>query len=215
MLSLNQHIKIFSDFQASHQQLNSFGFGDPWEWYEKLKQGDENLRYPAMFVSVQPTQRNGHEITRSYKAFFVDRERKAEEDEEDVLSDMEICGLEFLTYVEKVLSNTSVNVTPSSTLNPLTESGVDYLSGYELDFSLVESFDNNSCSIPLSSSDNDVSQCPSAAVTNSNNTYTLSVAAGEAEVLPNTTITVKLDGITVGTGTVVTLDPAAELIITW
>lgn len=149
MLTLNQHIKLFSDFATNHQVLNSFDFGDAWEWMNSLKQEDDRLIYPAMFVAPVNTNITEYKCTRTYTLYICIRERKAEENEDDGLSDCEKIALEFLTYMYKGLNDTAVSISKSITLEPHTEFGMDYVVAYSGDFSIVENIEYNDCVIPI------------------------------------------------------------------
>lgn len=151
MLSLNKHIKLFSDFVDNHGVIKSFGFGDSWEWFEKLKQAGENLRYPAMFVAPVNSVVSGQQLTRTYTVFFCARQRKGEEDENDQLSDCENLALGFMAYIYKSLNDDYMTVSKNVTLEPHTEFGVDYLVAYSGQFSIIETFEYNNCIIPLTS----------------------------------------------------------------
>lgn len=149
MLTLNQHIKLFSDFATSHQVINSFDFGDPWEWYNSLHTGTDHLIYPAMFVAPVGSSVGDNLLTRKYRVFFCERERKAEENENDGLSDCERLWFDFISYMAKSLNDQPVAINKSLSAEPATESGVDYVVGYIGDFSLEESYDYNDCIIPF------------------------------------------------------------------
>jgi hypothetical protein len=156
--TLNQHIKLFSDFATNHQQINSFDFGDPWEWYNSNKDNGEHLNYPAMFVAPGSTSVTEGLHTRTYTVFFCDLVRHAEQNEDDVLSDMELIALDFLSFMVKGDVGAQVSNRDAS-LNPFTERGVDYLAGYEISITIRQQFEYEDCNIPMSGISVDYVSC--------------------------------------------------------
>lgn len=183
MLTLNQHIQLFSNFQSAHRQLKTFYFGDVWEWYETNKDTGR-LIYPAMFATCTGGGVNGHQHTRNYTIFFADLERHAEQNENEVLSDMELIALDFLSYMQKGEENAQ-NILQGVTLTPFTERGVDYIAGYELTFSIVQDFEYPECTIPMSGNPSQISTCPSVLIynTDTNETVTTVASGGSYGVL--------------------------------
>ena len=146
--TLNQHIKLFSDFATNHKQINSFGFGDPWEWYNNLKQDNENLVYPAMFVTADAANLTGYNLQRPYTVFICDLVRHAEQNENDVLSDTQLIALDFLAYLKKeYIGSQALDL--NTTLEPFTERGTDYVAGWQITVTFRETFEYNNCQIPI------------------------------------------------------------------
>ena len=145
--TLNQHIKLFSDFATAHKQINSFDFGDPWEWYNSNKEGTDKLIYPAMFVAAGQTSVVDRALTTTYSIFVCDLVRHAEINENDVLSDTKLISLDLLAYLRKELSGAyalDLNVT----LQPFSERGTDYVAGWQFDINFRETLEYNNCQIP-------------------------------------------------------------------
>lgn len=147
--SLNQHISLFSTFATNHEIINSFGFGDASEWYEKLKDNSgtgDKLIYPAMFVSYDRSRPEDTVLYRDYTIFFLDIQHHDESDEDEILSDMEQVALDFKAYVKKAIIG---QVITASEIVPITEGGVDYLAGVQFTFSIKQPLQNDYCSTPL------------------------------------------------------------------
>jgi len=90
--SLNQLIKIFSDFADSHLQINSFGFGEVYE-----ANGNPKVTGNTPTLWIFPTQATPLENTTIY-SFDVrcwDLVTKGEENENDVLSDCQQTLFDF------------------------------------------------------------------------------------------------------------------------
>lgn len=200
--TLNQHIKLFSDFATNHKQINSFGFGDPWEWYNNLKQDNENLVYPAMFVTPGATNVTNGLHTREYTIFFCDLVRHAEQNENDALSDTELIALDFLAFMVKGDIGAQVSSRDAS-LQPFTERGVDYLAGYEITMVLRQPFEYEDCQIPMTGISVDYVSCRPATILLNGSFYAEVASGGTLNVIggggAGGTINVYLDGVLVDT----------------
>lgn len=149
MLTLNQHIKLFSDFASNHLVINSFDFGRVPDWMVSNKQDNENLIYPAMFVQPVSSGISENELTRKYTVYFCERERKGADNENDGWSDCERLWFDFVSYMKKSLNDQPVAIDTSLTAEPMREWDDDYLVAYVGDFTLRESYDYNDCIIPI------------------------------------------------------------------
>lgn len=199
--TLNQHIKLFSDFATNHKQINSFGFGDPWEWYNSLKQDNENLVYPAMFVTPGATNVTNGLHTREYTIFFCDLVRHAEQNENDALSDTELIALDFLAFMVKGDIGAQVSSRDAS-LQPFTERGVDYLAGYEITMVLRQPFEYEDCQIPMTGISVDYVSCRPATILLNGSFYAEVASGGQLDITAGGaggTINVYLDGVLVDT----------------
>lgn len=156
MLTLNQHITLFSAFASDHMVIKSFDFGKLPDWGVSNKQDGEDLIYPAMFVMPISSGISGSELVRKYTVYFCERERKGADNENDGWSDCERLWFDFIAYMAKSLNDQPVAIDKSLTAEPFREWDVDYLVAYVGDFSLRESFDYNDCVIPLTSTFADV-----------------------------------------------------------
>lgn len=199
--TLNQHIKLFSDFATNHKQINSFGFGDPWEWYNNLKQDNENLVYPAMFVTPGATSVTNGLHTREYTIFFCDLVRHAEQNENDALSDTELIALDFLAFMVKGDIGAQVSSRDAS-LQPFTERGIDYLAGYEITITLRQQFEYEDCSIPMTGISVNYVSCKPATILLNGAFYATVASGGQLDITAGGaggTINVYLDGVLVDT----------------
>jgi len=195
--TLNQHIKLFSDFATAHKQINSFDFGDPWEWYNSNKEGTDKLIYPAMFVTPTSTSVVNGLHTREYTIFFCDLVRHAEQNENDALSDMELVALDFLSYLVKGDLGSQVGSTDAN-LNPFTERGTDYLAGYEITITLRQQFEYEDCAIPMSGISIDYVSCKPATILLNGTFYANVASGGQLDITAGGgagTINVYLDGV--------------------
>lgn len=215
--TLNQHIKLFSDFATNHKQVNSFGFGDAWEWYEKLKGDGEKLVYPSMFVAPGNSVLQEGLHYREYTFFFCDLLRHAEQNENDALSDMELVALDFITFLVKG-SVGAQSGAKNATLTPFTERGTDYVVGYEVTIQLRQQFEYEDCAIPMTTIDTSYVSCQPGTVLLNGAFYNTVASGGTLNVIggggSGGDINVYIDGLLVDT--VTTADYSTETLnIEW
>lgn len=171
MLTLNQHITLFSNFQSAHKQLKTFYFGDVAEWYEANKDTGK-LKYPALFCTYTGGGVSDHTSTHDFTFFFCDIQQHAEENETEVLSDMELIALDFLAWLQKGNEN-ALNKVENVTLTPFTERGTDYLAGIELGISIRQDFEYPECEIPMTGSVGNIQTCLPVAIYNADTLATI------------------------------------------
>lgn len=149
-MTLKQYITLFSDFATRHEIIQSFDFGRVPDWMVSNKQDNENLIYPAMFVAPLGTALNeSGELTRRFRVFFCERERKAGENENDGWSDCERLWLDFIAYMTKSTNDYATKLDSNLSAEPYAEWEVDFLVAYIGDFSFRESFEFNECIVPI------------------------------------------------------------------
>ena len=143
--SLNQLIKIFSDFADSHLQINSFGFGEVFE-----ANGNPKVTGNTPTLWVFPTQATPLENTTIY-SFDVrcwDLVTKGEENENDVLSDCQQTLFDFIQFI-KHNDIFDINVSGDPSLTPFTEQLADDVTGWECSIDIEVNSINSDCMIPM------------------------------------------------------------------
>jgi hypothetical protein len=143
--SLNQLIKIFSDFADSHLQINSFGFGEVFE-----ANGNPKVTGNTPTLWVFPTQATPLENTTIY-SFDVrcwDLVTKGEENENDVLSDCQQTLFDFIQFI-KHNEIFDINVSGDPSLTPFTEQLADDVTGWECSIDIEVNSINSDCMIPM------------------------------------------------------------------
>ena len=143
--SLNQLVKIFSDFADSHFQINSFGFGEVFE-----ANGNPKVTGNTPTLWVFPTQATPLENTTIY-SFDVrcwDLVTKGEENENDVLSDCQQTLFDFIQFI-KHNEIFDINVSGDPSLTPFTEQLADDVTGWECSIDIEVNSINSDCMIPM------------------------------------------------------------------
>lgn len=151
MKTLNQLIKVFEDFADNHAQVHSFGVGDLFE-----AGMSESLDYPVVWI--QPTEsriikgQTGYNRTDTlFRVFIVDRVKKDEGNENEVLSDCNLIGHDLVKYIDSyptfLLNDYTLN-NNDVVMEYVTEKLKDEVSGVYMQMSFTTPF-NSGCSTPL------------------------------------------------------------------
>lgn len=190
--SLNQLIKIFSDFADSHLQINSFGFGEVYE-----ANGNPKVTGNTPTLWIFPTQATPLENTTIY-SFDVrcwDLVTKGKENENDVLSDCQQTLFDFIQFI-KHNDIFDINVSGDPSLTPFTEQLADDVTGWECSIDIEVNSINSDCMIPMGviTPFPNPLNCEPVIVTDNGNEITLDAGdtytcsgggAGEVDVLIN------------------------------
>jgi len=145
--SLNQLIKIFSDFADSHLQINSFGFGEVYQ-----ANGNPKVTGNTPTLWIFPTQATPLENTTIY-SFDVrcwDLVTKGEENQNDVLSDCQQTLFDFIQFI-KHNAIFDINVSGDPSMTPFTEQLADDVTGWECSIDIEVNSINSDCMIPMGS----------------------------------------------------------------
>jgi len=140
--TLNNVITNLRAIADAHKQINSFGFGDVWEINTS---GD--IVYPQMFAVLEPVTIGNRIETVNFTLLFMDRVKKGEVNEQEVLSDQleiakdVIAQLQYQSY-DWDFSKSTV------TLTDFTERFEDDVSGFSVGIGLELPFDASRCVIP-------------------------------------------------------------------
>ena len=146
MLSINQLVQVLNQKQQNHAQLSNgtFLFGDPWEY------GASNtIQYPLMGVNLNNSSLNGNIMSVSFNIFFCDLVNKDEGNETEVLSDMHRVALDVWSQVKYDLEDAyDATVNASATFSDFTERFDDEVTGWQMDFTLEQFYDQTTCDLP-------------------------------------------------------------------
>jgi hypothetical protein len=154
MKSLNQLIKSFSDFADAHGQINSFGVGDLWEVGMSTE-----LQYPLLWIQPTETKIIKGEAetfaisTTKFRVFILDRVKKDETNEMEVLSDTTQIGHDLVKNIDQNPIFLSGNYTLNEEdvlMEYVTEKLKDEVSGVYMQMTFSYPF-NSGCSTPLNS----------------------------------------------------------------
>lgn len=190
--SLNQLIKIFSDFADSHFQINSFGFGEVFE-----ANGNPKVTGNTPTLWVFPTQATPLENTTIY-SFDVrcwDLVTKGEENENDVLSDCQQTLFDFIQFI-KHNEIFDINVSGDPSLTPFTEQLADDVTGWECSIDIEVNSINSDCMIPIGviTPFSNPLNCEPVIVTDNGNQITLD-AGDTYTCLGGGSVTIQVNGV--------------------
>jgi len=215
-MTINQLAKELEIIAIEHKQINGFFFG---EFFQAFAQ-DTPASYPLMVVTLLPGSISEKSVNVSAAIticdkYITDDNRSVQETHSDclqILRDIDI------TLRQERFEDLTIATSPAT--EPFVERQADIIAGWTMNLTL-NIFDlQDWCAIPFYNYDFEngggpyVNPCPPALVVNSDDTYSELVEAGQTLVLPDTEISVSVDGGTPVTQQVSTLSNAT-IIIDW
>ena len=146
MQTLNQLIQKLNDFATSHQQVNSFGFGDLWEI-------EASGAKDAVVMWANVTNGNidiaGKQATIDFRICIMDLVKKDESNENEVLSDCYLIAMDLVAYLNNNPNWDNYTIASNVPMTPFTERFDNDWSGWIVDITLQNRFVSDYCQIPL------------------------------------------------------------------
>lgn len=144
MFTFNQINKAFNDIAVAHKQINTYGIGDIWEIATS-----GTIRYPLMWAVPQTSTLEKNVYVSKWKLIFMDLVSKGEQNENDVLSDMELVALDVVALLQD--PDYLFDFDPTGiTLERFTEKFYDEVSGVTIDISIKIDYTSDKCAVPQS-----------------------------------------------------------------
>ena len=173
MITKNILYKYFKDFADNHLQIKDYGYGHLWEISSSTA-----TTYPLFWVSPQPSNISGNEITYNFNILIGDRLEDGDANKVEVESDTFQIGLDLLATLNL---NRDVDLDKSNTLTPFIHDFKDRIAGHLITVSVTADFDYNECAVPTTGTPQPpASSCPVAIITINGVSYG-SVASGGTE----------------------------------
>lgn len=173
MITKNILYKYFKDFADNHLQIKDYGYGDLWEI-----SSSQATTYPLFWVSPQPSNISGNEITYNFNILIGDRLEDGDANKVEVESDTFQIGLDLLATLNL---NRDLDLDKSNTLTPFIHDFKDRIAGHLITLSVSAPFDYNECAVPTTGTPTPpTSSCPVAIITINGVTYG-SVGSGNTE----------------------------------
>ena len=140
-ITINQIISRLREVSEAHLQLNSFDYGEDWEFFSS---GDIN--YPTMLARLEGGSISSGQTEVRIAVGVFDQPNNGEGDELEILSDTHSIILDVIAQLndpdyEWFFSADGV------TLTNFSEWGTDRLSGWWAELVFRKPFDNNRCAI--------------------------------------------------------------------
>jgi hypothetical protein len=140
-LTLNQAIKVFEDFAASHKMIKSFKFGTKPD----IDSVDSTM-LPAMFVTANKTVTRLQVQERTWNIMIYDAVAKDESNFEEVMSDTEQTMLDLIKTIRN--SDLEFDLVGDPEAIPFRDKFADEVSGYSCDITFSTTNDDQMCDIP-------------------------------------------------------------------
>jgi PKD repeat protein len=173
MITKNILYKYFKDFADNHLQIKDYGYGDLWEI-----SSSQATTYPLFWVSPQPSNISGNEITYNFNILIGDRLEDGDANKVEVESDTFQIGLDLLATLN---INRDVDLDKNNTLTPFIHDFKDRIAGHLITLSVTADFDYNECAVPTTGTPTPpTSSCPVAIITINGVAYG-SVGSGNTE----------------------------------
>lgn len=211
-MTINQLAKELEIIAVQHKQINGFFFG---EFFQAFAQ-EEPVSYPLMVVTLQPGSMsektvNVNCIITICDKYITDSPRSLQEVHSDclqILRDIDI------TLRQERFEDLTLGTTAAT--EPFVERQADIIAGWFMSVQMSIFDLQDWCAIPYYNYDFEngdgayVPACEPAAVTNTDDTYNDQIAAGQTLILPDTAVTVFVEGVeqqtqqlpTLGSGTI-------------
>lgn len=144
MKTLNQIKSILETIATNHKQINSFGFGDIWEYTLNSE------THGVMWASIANTTADlkAKEVRLGLTLWFMDLVNKDERNELEVLSDQLLVATDVISLLDSPANNESFFVDPSVNMEHFTEKEDTEVSGWKVDLSLRIPYVKDTCIIP-------------------------------------------------------------------
>lgn len=207
-LSYNQVIKLNRDFTTAHYKLKNFGNGEAYEIVDHNQ--TDTFKYPLMFMEDLTMPFNEGVEVFGFRVFFIQRVAELEDRGEDLYSsayneaksDMMQCAKDFLSFWVQDVNYPEFTIEHTGNRETFQEKTQDRLAGCYVDVTFRQANRYSECIIPMAGVTPPPSiVCEPVTVENSDQSYQQSVASGGTLVLPDRSIDINLDGVTVNTVT--------------
>jgi hypothetical protein len=175
MITKNILYKYFKDFADNHLQIKDYGYGDLSEISSSTA-----TTYPLFWVSPQPSNISGNEITYNFNILIGDRLEDGDANKVEVESDTFQIGLDLLATLNL---NRDVDLDKSNTLTPFIHDFKDRIAGHLITVSVTADFDYNECAVPTTGTPTPpTSSCPVAIITINGVAYGSAASGGTEDI---------------------------------
>jgi hypothetical protein len=143
LVNYKQIIEDLEDVANSHEQINSFGFGDMTQLTMDVDTKKEPL-YTRMYVLPADTILAENQLTINFTIIIADRLDDDYSNQQNVLSDT----LEICKDIYTVLYLSEYETDWGATVEPFLERFETVLCGWSMNITLTQPFDYNRCVLP-------------------------------------------------------------------
>ncbi len=143
-VTYNNIIDAFRSLSNAHQQVNSFGVGQPWDINTS-----GTVNYPMVWAIPQDSRLEGKVYSSNWSLLFIDLIHSDLRDDKEVISDMEQVALDFIAQLQH--PSYGFDFKPDSIpFRRFSEDGDDLLSGVEIDITIKVPYIYDRCAVPSS-----------------------------------------------------------------
>jgi len=175
MITKNILYKYFKDFADNHLQIKDYGYGDLWEI-----SSSQATTYPLFWVSPQPSNISGNEISYNFNILIGDRLEDGDANKVEVESDTFQIGLDLLATLNL---DRELDLDKNNTLTPFIHDFKDRIAGHLITLSVSAPFDYNECAVPTTGTPQPpATSCPSAFITINGVDYGSVISGGTEDI---------------------------------
>lgn len=175
MITKNILYKYFKDFADNHLQIKDYGYGDLWEI-----SSSQATTYPLFWVSPQPSNISGNEISYNFNILIGDRLEDGDANKVEVESDTFQIGLDLLATLNL---DRELDLDKNNTLTPFIHDFKDRIAGHLITISVSAPFDYNECAVPTTGTPQPpATSCPSAFITINGVDYGSVISGGTEDI---------------------------------
>jgi len=144
--SYRQILTDWENFAITHEQVNSYGFGDHFELTNDIITKKEPL-YPRMYFIPDTTRIGQNQMNINWRVIICDKIEEDLSNQQDVLSDCLEIAKDF--YAKAYLSDYDLEW--NAILEPWLEETESVLAGWSFVIKVQQKFDYNRCVLPINS----------------------------------------------------------------
>jgi hypothetical protein len=143
--TFNNIITAFGDFKNSHYQINTFFFGETWDF-----QSSQDNVYPAMILLPQPSTIERGMITFNFSVFVCDILNKDRTNAHEIYSDCAQIIADLVSEMKDKEDDYGFWLDETNVLmEPFTEAFDDVLCGWVASINIQVKYVGSSCGLPL------------------------------------------------------------------
>lgn len=144
-MTLNQITAQLRSLGLAHHQINSFYFGDAWEFDRQ-----PNVVFPLMGVALLPGSINGKTDQSKFLLYFADLVSEGEGNETHVLSDLKSVGMGIYAQFRNFLHANKIQIVSEAPFSSFTERWDHNASGWQMEITVNQFYSLDPCQEPSS-----------------------------------------------------------------
>jgi hypothetical protein len=143
MISYNQLIDLLQGIATAHEQINSFGEGNPWEI-----DATKSMTYPLMWAIPQPSATAKKVLQLKISLLFADLVHKDISNLKEVVSDQLSIATDVLAQLKSPAYDDNFVLDENAQLEPFNDKFDDEVAGWKVDLTFKLNYLSDRCAVP-------------------------------------------------------------------